>query len=613
MTHMRGQLLASVAGLVLVGAMSTASADQLLTGSITSASGQKLEGVLVSAKKEGSTITTSVYTDQNGEYFFPAMADGKYQVWAQTLGFQTAKGGVDLTATKHQDFTLAAITDPDERIRQLPPEMLAAALPEETEADANIKRIFHNQCTGCHTPGYLLQFKFDEAGWNKVINLMKFIPNYPSPDRKPNAIIEFNQKQLAAYLARARGPGESSMKFKDRPRPTGEAARVTWTTYDLPLNPDVGIGTQVKYNPNDGSDWNLGVTSRIGQLPHDGGMGLDGNLYYTVNAPNKVVSIGKVDGKTGEVKYLKVDKRDGSGAATAHGITRDANGDFWFDINPGRRSLGKLETKTEKISVYETPPPMSPLGGAVTMDVDGKGKIWASAPDGVLRFDPQTETFTDFKSLTPFKNAKGTNSTYGAAGDRDGNGWWAQMAFDTIGKADMTSGKTTEVALPLLKSEMDRATPAQKAFYDNFNDLTNGNPLPWSQGPRRMGTDKNADVLWVGNSWGATLARIDTKTGQSTIIPFPDPAYQPYHIAVDQNHNVWGNLWTSDQIVRFDPATSKWTMFDLPVRGTEIRHISLMEHDGKTQVIVPIYRASEMGVMTLRSDADIAALKAKVN
>ena len=154
----------------------------MLTGSIASAAGQKLEGVLVSAKKEGSTITTNVYTDQNGEYFFPAMADGKYHVWAQTLGFKTAKGAVDLTATKHQDFKLAAITDPEERIRQLPPEMLAAALPEDTEADANIKRIFHNQCTGCHTPGYPLQFKFDEAGWNKVINLMKVIPDaIPAP------------------------------------------------------------------------------------------------------------------------------------------------------------------------------------------------------------------------------------------------------------------------------------------------------------------------------------------------------------------------------------------------------------------------------------------------
>ena len=66
----------------------------------------------------GSTITTSVYTDQNGEYFFPAMADGKYEVWAQTIGFKTAKGAVDLNATKHQDFRLAAITDLEERIRQ---------------------------------------------------------------------------------------------------------------------------------------------------------------------------------------------------------------------------------------------------------------------------------------------------------------------------------------------------------------------------------------------------------------------------------------------------------------------------------------------------------------
>jgi hypothetical protein len=50
-------------------------------------------------------------------------------------------------------------------------------------------------------------------------------------------------------------------------------------------------------------------------------------------------------------------------------------------------------------------------------------------------------------------------------------------------------------------------------------------------------------------------------------------------------------------------------MFELPVRGTEIRHVSLLERDGKTQVIVPVYRSSQMGVMTLRSDAEIAALK----
>ena len=617
MTHMKAKLLAGVAGLAVGLAASGAYADQLLTGTITSATGQKLEGVQVSAKKEGSTITTSVYTDQNGDYFFPALPDGKYKVWAQALGFATTNGAVDLTATRHQDLKLAAITDPEERYRQLPPEMMVAALPDATPEDANIKKIFTNECTGCHTPGYPLQFKFDEAGWNKIINLMKVVPGsgvYPGANAKVSKIIEFNRKELAAYLARARGPGETSMKFKDRPRPTGEAARVVWTTYDLPLNPDAGIGANgVKQasEVNDGSDWSKGVTSKLGQMPHDGGMDFDGNVYFTNNNPNRIATVGKVNAKTGEVKFLKVDRNDGL-AALAHGLTRDGDGNFWFDVNPGRRGLGKLDTKTEKISVYQTPSTMSPLGGAVTMDVDGKGKIWASAADGAVRFDPVTEQFTDFKSVKPYNSPKGSGMTYGAAGDRDGNGWWAQMALDTVGRGDIATGKATEVALPAMKEQMDRVSPKARDFYENYNELSFNTPLPWQQGPRRMGTDKNADVLWVGNSWGSSLARIDTKTMQTTIIPFPDPAYQPYHIVVDKNHNVWGNLWTADRITKYDPAKGEWTMFDLPTRGTEIRHISLLEKDGVTKVTVPIYRDSKMGVMTLRSEADIAALKAQV-
>jgi len=286
-------------------------ADQLLTGAISSRAGQKLEGVTVSAKMEGSTITTSVYTDETGGYYFPPLPAGKYRLWAQALGFETAKSSVDLNAARHQDFALEPITDPEKRIRQMPSEMLAAALPEATPDDARIKRIFMNNCTSCHPPGYILQFRFDEAGWNKILNLMKVVPGtgvYPGPGARVNQIIEHNQKQLAAYLARARGPGETSMKFPPRQRPTGEAARVVWKLYDLPLNPESGIGT--KYNDNDGTDWTLGQTSKLGELPHDGGMGFDGNLYYTVNNPNRLVSIGKVDGKTGEVSYLKVEAKN---------------------------------------------------------------------------------------------------------------------------------------------------------------------------------------------------------------------------------------------------------------------------------------------------------------
>jgi streptogramin lyase len=607
MSKLQAILLACATSLLVV--ISAHAADQILSGAISSQSGQKLEGVTVSAKLEGSTITTSVYTDTAGTYVFPPLPAGKYRVWAQALGFETAKGAVDLSALRRQNFTLQEIADAERRFRQLPGEMMVAALPEATPQDAHMKKIFMNNCTACHSTSYALQFKFDEPGWNKIINLMKVVPNngvYPGPNAKANQIMDRTQKQLAAYLARARGPGESSMKVASRPRPTGEAARAVWTLYDLPLNPDIGIGTQ--YNPNDGTDWTLGTTSKIGEMPHDGGIGLDGTLYFTVNNPNRSATIGKVDPKTGAVKYIKAEAANGQ-AATAHGLVRDGAGNFWFDVNPGRRALGKLDVASENITIYQTPPSMSPLGGAVTMDVDGKGKIWASTPSGAVRFDPVAEKFTEFKSLIPTKAAKGSGATYGAAGDRDGNGWWAQMAMDTIVKGDVATGKAIEIKLPAVKVEQISAD--ERAFYETVNDLGFNNPVPWSQGPRRMGTDKNANVLWVGNSWGATFARIDTKTMETRIIPFPDPTMQPYHIAVDSKHNVWGNLWTSDRIVKLDPSTNKWTVFDLPVRGTEIRHIALLERGDKLFVVMPVYRSSQMAIMTLRSEAELSALKAK--
>lgn len=600
-------LFACAALLLLAGAAHAS--DQLLSGAVASRSGEKLEGVTVSAKREGSTIATSVYSDTAGHYYFPPLPAGKYRVWAQALGFERSTETVDLSAARHRDFALQEIADPERRYRQLPGEMMVGALPEASADDARMKKIFMNNCTGCHSTSYALQFRFDEAGWNHIIDLMKIVPVtgvYPGPNAKPNQILQRHQKQLAAYLARARGPGESSMKVTPRPRPTGEAARAVWTLYDVPLNPDAGIGT--RYNANDGTDWSMGTTSKLGQLPHDGALGLDGTIYFTSNNPNRGVTIGKVDPRTGAVKYLKADAANGL-AATAHGLVRDRSGNLWFDVNPGRRALGKLDTTTDKISIYQTPEGMSPLGGAVTIDVDGKGMVWASTPRGAVRFDPVAEKFTEFKSSIPENNPRGLGATYGAAGDRDGNGWWSQMAMDTVYKGDIATGKAIEVKMPDV--EVDRLFGEDRAFYEKVSDLGFNAPLPWSQGPRRMGTDKNADLLWVCNSFGSSFAKINTKTLETTIVPLPDPAMQAYHIVVDSKHHVWGNLWTSDRIVRLDPATSTWTVFDLPVRGTEIRHIALLERGDRISVVMPVYRTSQMGVLTLRSDAELAALKAK--
>ncbi len=327
MNTIRTMLLACATS--LLAASAAHAADQLLSGAITSHSGRKLEGVTVSAKLEGSTITTSVYTDTAGNYFFPPLPAGKYRVWAQALGFEASKGSVDLSTARRADFTLQEMTGPERRFRQLPGEMMVAALPEASADDARAKKIFMNNCTGCHSTSYALQFRFDEAGWSKIIDLMKVVPVtgvYPGPNAKSNQIMERHQKQLAAYLARARGPGESSMKIAVRPRPAGESARVVWTLYDLPLNPDAGIGT--RYNPNDGTDWSLGTTSKMGQLPHDGALGLDGTIYFTSNNPNRGVTIGKVDPVTGLHQQQPQPRRD-----DRQGRSRDGRG----QVPEGRR------------------------------------------------------------------------------------------------------------------------------------------------------------------------------------------------------------------------------------------------------------------------------------
>jgi hypothetical protein len=64
--------------------------------------------------------------------------------------------------------------------------------------------------------------------------------------------------------------------------------------------------------------------------------------------------------------------------------------------------------------------------------------------------------------------------------------------------------------------------------------------------------------------------------------------------------------------MRYDPQTGTWTAFDLPTRGAEPRYVSLLERDGEsTQVVLPYFRARKIAVMTLRSEAEIAALRSQ--
>ena len=98
-------------------AQASENAGSPLSGTVTAVTGEPMEGVAVSARAAGKTVTTSVFTDQQGQYLFPPLAPpfeaGTYQVWAQAVGYERALADVTLASTQPaaQDFTLTTIDD----------------------------------------------------------------------------------------------------------------------------------------------------------------------------------------------------------------------------------------------------------------------------------------------------------------------------------------------------------------------------------------------------------------------------------------------------------------------------------------------------------------------
>ena len=583
----------------------------LLAGTIQTASGENLGGVTVSAKMAGRNITTTVFTDEQGNYYFPAMDTGIYQVWAQADTFQTSRADVDLTGARRQNFTLKPLQDFE---RQLTGDQILPSLPEATPEDRRMKRLFRNTCTSCHQPNYILQNRFDADGWIAIMNAMRDFTvtgNYNGEDSPPQPIIEYFKPELAAYLAKVRGPGPSTMNFKVRPRPSGEAARVVFTEYDVPLDQTIGYDTQ--YPTNNGSDWSLGTPSALNGAHgvHDAQADFNGNIWYSNNVSSRAISVGRIDAKTGEVRYVKVPDARGS-AAVGHGIVRDAQGILWFNINmngTAPNALGRLDPVTEKVEVFTTPKGMTPpTQVATSLDVDGKGKVWVTSGIGALRFDPETRQFTEFKSKS-YTTPDGDGMTYGLTGDSQGNGWWGEMNVDIVGHSDIETGKSMEVRLPPVPGQKEMYTPEQQKVF-SMSGSTFDAGVPWSEGPRRMGADKAGDTVWVCDWWGGNLARIDIRTEKATIVPLPHPeSQQPYQAQVDSHHNVWTNLMNADEVMRFDPATSKWTEFQFPTLGAEARYFSILERNGSMQVIVPYSRTRKVARMTFRSPAELQSLK----
>ena len=393
-------------------------------------------------------MSTSVFTDADGLYIFPAMPKGNYHVWAQTVGLATGQADVALEGPKvvRQDFSLQPAKDVT---RQMTGADWFNSMPVDTAQDRRLKDVLYTNCTGCHTPNYPLQNRFDKAGWVAMMDLMKVLNTVGIRSQKePYPIIQYHEQELAEYLAKVHGPDSPvPAKLNVVSRPKGlMQARVVVTEYAVEPGETPG-----QLPVQDGSDWSQGVPSSLNGVrgTHDIEIDNAGNLWFVNSQPNPTRTYARVDAKTGEVTNFKV-LDDKGNVRTSHGLRKDANGILWFNVyargEGGRGGLARLDPATMKFDLYTPPEGMNGVAGSI--DIDGKGKIWGSTDYGAVQFDPDTQKFTEFKSKTMKTPDGGGCSTmlscgitYGVGADSQGNGYWAQMGLDIIGKAILPRAK----------------------------------------------------------------------------------------------------------------------------------------------------------------------------
>src|SRR6266480_3297801 len=121
---------------------------ETLSGRVTSAEEGAMEGVLVSAKQTGSSVTISVVSDAQGRYGFPAsrLQAGTYSLGIRAVGYELS-GPVTIAIAPEQSASV------DLRLRKTAD--LAAQLLFFMIRPPPTSTLFHYttllNCVACHT------------------------------------------------------------------------------------------------------------------------------------------------------------------------------------------------------------------------------------------------------------------------------------------------------------------------------------------------------------------------------------------------------------------------------------------------------------------------------
>src|SRR5882724_6816336 len=232
---------ASLAGTGHLAAQAGAAA---LAGQVTA--GQEVpEGVLVSAKKSGSTITFTVVSDKDGSYSFPAarLEPGQYSLRIRATGYDLDGSNQVLVAPDKTATADLALRKSEDIASQLTNAEWLASMPG---TDAQKGQLLN--CVGCHTLDRALRSKYSADDFLTMVlprmqgYVNQSIPAHPQLRRAERLMEERGDQRVqvyrgaAEYLASVNLSSHAKWDFewKIQPRPTGAATRVVYTEYDLP-------------------------------------------------------------------------------------------------------------------------------------------------------------------------------------------------------------------------------------------------------------------------------------------------------------------------------------------------------------------------------------------
>jgi virginiamycin B lyase len=493
-----------------------------LTGTVTSAKEGLMEGVVVSAKKAGSTITISVATDDKGRFSFPAtrLEPGQYALGTRAAGY-------DLEGPKTAEVLAGQTASVDIKLaptKNLPKQMSNAEWFISFPGTDQQKKALLN-CVSCHNLDRIARSQYDAEQFIAVFNRM--IGYYPgSTPEHPQRLVGTASRTLgqgpgmkatAEYLASVNLSQETwSYQLKTLPRLTGRANRVIITEYDLPR--------------------------RLIQ-PHDVIVDEQGIIWFSHFAEQ---FLGKFDPKTGRYWEFPIPVLKPGYPVGTLDLKTDKAGNLWIGMMY-QAGVARFDKKTETFKTWSIPKEWqtdaAQSGHLDPTSTHVDGKVWVKNSDRsqILRLDPETGQWENLGSFNDPSNGQRLG-VYGIPADRDNNLYLLDFQTSNIGRIDAETGRFT-----VYRGEIDNSRP-------------------------RRGAVDDQNRLWFAEYAGNAVGMFDPKTRQIKEWVLPTPWGQPYDVVLDKNGEAWTGSMMSDRVSRLDPKTGTYVEYQLP-KTTNIRRV----------------------------------------